>query len=511
MFARTILLVGFALWMTSFHLSAVAQERYELSAPQIGAASHAVITDRALQVAGGDGRVTNYVREPRFDSTGGEWLGYYSREANQILRWPAINSGSMQIGEVNGNSIQYRYSQMSIRALGGMAERVTERPVLPPVVNAGTGLLEGREGTGGNDAERRDTLETSDFFGRLVSHGIGEVRLDPQSLRIATYDRGDAPSLLARGTGFELGATGNLSAADDWWVAPAGADLVRVQTYDRGHVYAVSAQSGGRVTLMPLTQDPRQLWRVTGAGRLDNRYLLENVHFAGNCLTNMGQGRVVMQPINFAPTQLWVPLVAPPIANFQPFYRTLSQEVHANPQLPPAQVELANSQRYALLLLLGDSRGGKAVQQIRIEPNSSQVVALDRDAGSTIIETVETLSSLGGWERQQFVTTVPPLAFYDVSVYEEHLQSIAIDRTGKSPNPIEDVNYVPKSVGWFPIPAGAALPSSSRLDVYPQALSGNNPGAVRRLDPKQFDSLPPSNRLEDILQELQPTPARRKF
>ncbi len=503
MYAQTIRLTVFLCCLAALKPLAEAQERYELSAPQMGAASQAIISDRDLQVVGSDGTVTIYVREPRFDSSGGQWLGYYSRPANQILRWPAINTGNMQIGEISGNSVQYHYSQMSIRALSGSVsgrhpERVAERPVVPPV------LIDGFD-------DRRNAPPTSDYFGRLLSRSNADPTLDPLALRIATYDTRNVPSLLTRGNGLELGATGDFSKAQDWWVAPAGTGLVRVQTYDRGHVYSVTAQSGGRVTLMPLTQDPRQLWRVTGAGRLENRYLLENVHYLGNCLSNLGGGQVAIQPINFAPAQLWVPLVPPPVANFQPFYRTISQEVHANPQLPPAQLELANTHRNALLLLLGDTRQGNAVQQIRIEPNSTQVVSLDRDSGSTIIETVETLSPLGGWERQQFVTTIPPSAFYDVSVYEEHLQSIAIDRTGKSPNPIEDVNYVPKSIGWFPIPAGVGLPATSRLDVHPQAVSANNPGAVRRLDPKQFNKTPPADRLERILQEFQPAPPRRKF
>lgn len=483
--------------------NADAQERYELSAPQLGAASQAIIGDRELQVVGSDGQVTTYAREPRFDSSGGEWLGYFSRSANQILRWPSINTGNLQIGEVNGSSVRFRYSQMSIRPTGGVAAaplrpRVAERPILPPLMN-------------NEPAQRLSNGSTSDFFGQLISGISHNQTLDPRSLRIATYDRQNVPNLLTRGSGFELAATADVSAAKDWWVAPAGAGLVRVQAYDQGRIYSVSAQSGGRVVLMPLTQDPRQLWRVTGAGRIDDRYLLENAHYPGTCLSNLGGGRVAVQPINFAPTQLWVPIVPPPVPNFQPFYRTVNQEVHANPQLPPAQVELVNSHRNALLLLMGDIRQGNAVQQIRIEANSSQVVALDRDSGSTIIETVETLSPLGGWERQQFVTTIPPSAFYDFSVYEEHLQSIAIDRTGKSPNPIEDVNYVPKSIGWFPIPAGTALAASSRMDVYRQAISANNPGAVRRLDPKQFDETPPTDRLEKILQEFQPAAPRRKF
>lgn len=477
-----------------------AQEQYELIAPQIGVSSQATLTARELRVEGADGQVTLYTREPSFDSAGGEWIGYFSRNANQVLRWPSTNSGNMQIGELNGvfngENVKYRYSQMSIRSVGNLNDRVVDRPVLPPALPSAIAPAE-RE----RDLARIGNLSTSDFFGLLLTGTSWRDPISPRSLRIATYDGRSAPALLTRSSGFELGSTNNLDEASDWWIAPAGAGMVRLQTYERGRVYAVSSQTNQRVTLMPLTQDPRQLWRVTGAGRADNRYVLENAQYPGFCLANIAGGHVAMQPINFVPTQLWVPLVPPPVPSFQPFYRTVHQEVRANPQLPPAQLELFNSHRYALMVLLGDRRAGDVVQQLRIPPGSSQIVSLDRDAGATVIETVELLNPLGVWERQQFVTAIPPSAFYDLSVYEEHLQSIAIDRTGKSPNQIEDTNFVPKSVGWIPLPAGEGLPSTSRLDVFPRAQASNNPGAVRRLDPRQFDD-PPANPLESILQEL---------
>lgn len=489
-----------------------AQEQFELVAPQRSASSKATITATELRVVGADGQVTVYSREPRFDSTGGEWIGYFSRNANQVLRWPSINRGNMQIGAINGGNVQYRYSQMSIRSIGQFPERVVDRPVLPPTIHPGLpppstpGLppaIAPAEQV--RDSARIGNLSTSDFFGQLLAATNERNPISPLSLRIATYDGRSAPNLLTRSSGFELGSTNHVSEASDWWISPAGAGMLRVQAYERGRVYAVSSQTNERVTLMPLAQDPRQLWRVTGAGRADNRYVLENAQYPGFCLASIAGGRVAMQPIHFSPTQLWVPLVPPPAPSFQPFYRTVRQEFHTNPQLPPAQLELYNSHRYALMVLLGDKRAGADVQQFRIPPGSSQVVSLDRDAGATVIETVELRNPLGAWESQQFVTAIPPSAFYDLSVYEEHLQSIAIDRTGKSPNQIEDINFVPKSVGWIPLPAGAGLPSVSRLDVYPRAQASNNPGAVRRLDPRQFDNSTPSNPLDNLLQGLKTT------
>jgi len=377
--------------------------------------------------------------------------------------------------------------------------------------------------TGNNQRDPR----ISELFRQLASSSQYDATFDSRALHIATYDERSLPAVLMYGRAQELRVTGDVSAANPWWVAPAGAGMVRIQSYESGRVYAVSAQGGGRVALLPLAQDSRQLWRVTGAGRWGERYVLESIYYPGHCLTSLGMRGVAVQPIQFVPTQLWVPLIAPVTPSFQPFYRTVTRDVQVNPPLPPAQVELVNSHRNALLVLLADTRQseaglgdgglGNTVQQIRIAPRTSLTVTLERDAGATIIETVETLDRWGSWERQQFTTSIPPVAYYDLSVYEEHLQSIAIDRTGKSPNPIEDVNYVPKSVGWIPVPTGMALPDNSRLDVYQLAAAARNPGAVRRLDPKQFDDPPVPDRLESLLQEFQPAPTtapattRRKF
>ncbi len=487
---------------------AAAQERYELVAAQHGVASQASFANNELQIVGPDGSATIYTRQPAYDSPGGQWFAYASRGAGQILRWPASNSGKLQIGEARGDSVRYRYSQMSIRPVGRLPDRipsrVADRPVLPPsaTMSERDPLASAIDSRG---MGRIGDLPVSDVFQQLLTRDNATGRVEPRAVRIASYDGRRAPALLTRGNGLELIATDSSATASDWWISPAGAGMVRVQMYDRGRVYAVSSQAPDRVTLMPIAQDPRQLWRVTDAWGVDNRYILANGQFPGLCLTHLAGGHIGLQPINFAPTQLWAPLVVPPVPSFQPFYRTVSQEVHANAQLPPAQLELVNSHRYSLVILLGDNRGGADVQVFTIPAGGSQVVSLDRDAGSTLIETVELLDPLGGWQRQQFVTAIPPRAFYDLSVYAEHLQSIAIDRTGKSPNQIEDVNMVPKSIGWLPLPAGAALPSVGRMDVYQRAQAANNPGAVRRFDPRQFDAQPAPDRLEQILLDLAPT------
>lgn len=506
-----------ALFLFSLGRPAGAQERFELAVPNSRTASSATRTEQSLQVLGADGRATDYRREPRYDSVGGDWLGYYSLAADQIVRWPVSNSGNMQIGGIRGNAIEYRQSQMQIRAMGGQplpepTERLSRRPdlsrpILPPT--SSDDLLPGPATSATENLF--DDLKRSDLFVNMLN-GRGNQAPSAEWLRLASFDQSGAPWLLSHGAGADLvcvapNAGGGVNSAD-WWAAPAEGGYVRIQTYNAGRVFAVSTTRASGLAMQPLAQDARQLWRVVH-GRGNDRFALINAFNNGQCLTHAGAGRLALQPITFAPTQLWVPY-AVPIATVQPFWRSVSREIHANAQLPPAQLELQNSQRYALIVLLGDTRTGASFETIRIAAGSAVTVSLDRDAGATIVETVEIRSLAGVWDRQELVTAIPPAAFYDLSVYEEHLQSIAIDRTGKSPNPIEDVNYVPKSMGWLPLPAGAELPAYGQLDVPLRAKQANNPGAVRRLDPKQFDDPAEERPLESILNKIQSTP-RKSF
>lgn len=479
--------------------------QYELHAARLNLTSQARVSADALQIITSEGTVTNYQRDSRFDSGDRAWLGFYSAAANQVLRWPIHHSGNLQIGTIRGSTIEYRPSEMTIRALEPIQrsepiQRTAQRPVVPPAqLSAAGGLLAELA-----MSKLFDSVSQSMTNRRSASAGMANA----QMLRIASYDTRGTPWVLAR-SGFDLTCISSGSAAGaDWWVAPAGAGIVRVETYHQGRVYAVSANRGGTLSLLPLTQDPQQFWRVTGGGRVANRFVLENVAYPGNCLSRTDRGRVALQPITYSPMQMWMPFNAPVVPTFEPFWRSGSTEVIANAPLPPAELELRNTHRYALIVLLGDARKGPGFDQIRIEPGTSEIVALERDSGSTIVETVEIRSAQGVWERQQYVTAVPPQAFYDLSVYEEHLQSISLDATGPKIK-VDDKNYVPKSVGWLPLPAGAELPAQAQMDVYSRAKDANNPGAVRRMDPKQFDA-PAANPLEDILEKVE-TPLRRKF
>lgn len=476
------------------------QERFRLEAPNAGASANAVLTNGELVVVDQAGKNTVYLREAQFDSQDGQWLGFFSRSLNQVIRWPAASEGNMQIGDVSGGSVRYRTSQMVIQPV----DRAVGRPVLPPPMPQGVNPNFANPGIDPNFVDSLQGITPSPIFDSI--HQGQEAR--SQMLQLATFDPRGSQLYLTRNNGNSLSLSRSPVADSNWWVVPTGNSYVRVQHYQNGRITALSATRSQTLALAPISQDPRQLWRVSSIASNRNRFVLENAMYSGQCMASNG-GQLLLQPISYAPTQWWVPMSAPTMPNYEPFWRTVSQEVHANSPLAPAQLGLVNSNRNALMVLLADQRQAGKVQQIRIEPGQSATVTLDRDPGATIVETYEIRSPGGVWDRQQFTTAIPPRVFYDLSVYEEFLQSIAIDRTGKSPNPIEDVNYQPKSVGWLQIPPGAALPQNSNMDVMSQARAANNPGAVRRMDPKQFE-FKPASPTESILNEFQSVP-RKKF
>lgn len=118
------------------------------------------------------------------------------------------------------------------------------------------------------------------------------------------------------------------------------------------------------------------------------------------------------------------------------------------------------------------------------------------------------MGDFGQTWTNRVVTPVPPQSLYEVVVHQWQIQSIAIDRTGKSPNPIEDINFQGKGIGRFTLPPGNELQSTT-IDVKQAALAANNPGAVAPLvptDPRldEPSDAPLQRTLEDVLrQQLQ--------
>jgi hypothetical protein len=171
------------------------------------------------------------------------------------------------------------------------------------------------------------------------------------------------------------------------------------------------------------------------------------------------------------------------------------------PPLPPAEIDFENSSRRELWVLLADRRNGKPPRALRIPAGSAVRISLDRDPGARLQEVHQIQRADGSISEVDFVVELPIRTYYDVSVYELMLKSIAIDRTGKSPNPVEEMNFQPRSLGWYLLPAGNAL-TSGRHDVYEKALRSGNPGGVRRLTAADYRTLAPQPDRPDILEQV---------
>jgi len=271
----------------------------------------------------------------------------------------------------------------------------------------------------------------------------------------------------------------------------------------RGRLWSLAVdRETGRVAIERSDDKFEQLWRVSRSPRSPQAVRLQSVGFRGLFLTGETDSQVSLKPPSGLAAQEWIfdPAPPPPAVNI-PVQQMAEHAMRPNPPLPPAVTRLVNTHTSELLVRVTDLRSGTFVD-LAIPAGGSRNFEFQRDAGATFVERYQVAGPLGNVFQQQFVTAVPPVVYYDVTVYEKFLQSIAIDRTGKSPQRIEDINYQPKGVGYFVIPPGDLFPGGE-LDVFRSAKRANNPGAVRPLDPKTFSEAEPTqDPLKRALQEL---------
>ena len=256
-----------------------AQERFRLDAPNAGAAADALLTDSELVVVDQAGKRTVYLRDAQFDSQDGQWLGYFARNLNQVIRWPVARSGNMQIGDVAGGSVRYRTSQMVIQAL----DRAANRPVLPPPMAPG-GQAQFDPNMDPNFVDSLQGITPSPIFDSIFQGQ--EAR--SQMLQLATFDPRGSQLYLTRDNLSSLSLNRNPVAESNWWVVPTGNSYVRVQHYQNGRITALSATRTQSLALAPISQDPRQLWRVSSIASNRNRFVLENAMYSGQCMASSG-------------------------------------------------------------------------------------------------------------------------------------------------------------------------------------------------------------------------------
>jgi hypothetical protein len=504
---------------------------FELRAQGLDKPSIAELSDSQLVIRDPSGKPNVYLRLARYDTPDQRWLGYSSRELQQIIRWPASGSGNMQIGTLQQGKIQFSASRMSVHATNGAIG--SDQEILPSIALDVPALPR----TIPTPSQRPQPTMSQSSGSALpfpqstpLLMGVGQ----PNRLQFLTMSGRDRLGLVDRA----------VDAMSAWYVTPVGNDMFRLQqrvqdnwmaiglpgtdgvadsavrlrggfppgasfgggAFPRGGSFGGGGMRGGAsmaLGLYPIHGGCEQLWRINPFH--SGGYCFESVLYPGMGLTCLQAGGLMLQPILYDPWQIWYP--QQPIFTLPaPQFRTTQQQYIPNPPLAPTTATIANTHQDELLILFADRRNPKSPQKLRIPARGREQVQIERDAGGTIVENVEVVDAFGNWTQQQYTTPVPPTVLYDMSVYEVFLQSIAIDRTGTSPNPIEDVNYQPRSIGFFLIPPGDELPPNAVIDAYRVAQESDNQGAVRRLserDLKGDSNANTSDPLKDILQKFQ--------
>lgn len=167
------------------------------------------------------------------------------------------------------------------------------------------------------------------------------------------------------------------------------------------------------------------------------------------------------------PPGLAAPLRGPlPLAQHQS--TLIESRVVDDGKLPPVEITLINTHTETLLVTLGDARNPGKRPQYQIPPGGSQRVKLPRTAGQTRIDRYQTWDDAGNPTEREVRVAMDPEVRYEVAVDRLRVQSIAIDRTGKSPNKIEDINMQAVPVGVFTLPPGDELVSDT-IDVFAAA------------------------------------------
>jgi hypothetical protein len=540
-FIGTCLLISGSIAQAQATIDPSQATLFELSVPGLASPSVAKLSPHELVIRDPEGHVTKYLRLPRYDTADATLIGYSSREAQQVIRWPADNSGRMQIGSLQNGKVQFTWSKMTIHA---SSTNSTSTDPLQPLGSVNEVL-----------PPNVDDPFASRQRGNAYPQGMREPGANSlpamTAVHLAAGDGADRRFLSMRANnqfGFANQANGMESA---WYITPVSNNIVRLQQQVQNNWMAIGlggnldnngmnhrlgnrllgranpgngigngngfgAGSGFRhsnsvfpLSLQPIQNGADQLWRIQNIA--SGGYCFESVLYPGMGLTCLPNQGLMLQPIDYDPYQLWYPST-PSFALPQPQFRTVQHQVIPNPPLHPATVRIVNSHSDTLMVLIADRRHQARPQKLRIAAGSSESVQLERDAGGTVVQTVEMMDSFGNWGQQQYNTPIPPSVLYDISVYEEFLQSIAIDRTGKSPNPIEDINYQPRSIGFFLVPPGDDLPQLSDMDAYGIAADAQNAGAVRRLTQRDLDLfnqngpngvIPATDPLKNLLNQFQ--------
>ncbi len=193
----------------------------------------------------------------------------------------------------------------------------------------------------------------------------------------------------------------------------------------------------------------------------------------------------------------------PPIIGYRyPQSVLIESNIQPNPALADVQVQLFNGGPREIQVGVVDVRNPAPTRSMRIQPRTGVEIEVQRDPGGQRIDRYQTITPLGDTITKEIVRPIPPAVRYEIVVHEWAMQSIAIDRTGKSPNVIEDINFQGKGLGRFPLPPGDQLQSGT-IDVYRAAIDSGNQGTVGPIVAEEDPSSGPSPLERAILEAQQ--------
>jgi len=159
----------------------------------------------------------------------------------------------------------------------------------------------------------------------------------------------------------------------------------------------------------------------------------------------------------------------------------IHSEVVPLPPLPPVEIRLENPHREDVVVQWGGAlRPGAEPETIDIPAGTSIRRQVQRDAGAKRVETVRVRRFDGTLVEEVREYRIPAQPLSTLAVFENRIQSVYIDRTGKDPTP-GSVTRGLRSLGAFRLPPGNALRDGQVINVYQEAVSRRNPGAVRWL------------------------------
>jgi len=180
----------------------------------------------------------------------------------------------------------------------------------------------------------------------------------------------------------------------------------------------------------------------------------------------------------------------------------IDSQVVPAPPLPPARIVLTHRRNETLRVEVYDRKKRQNVFQGDIPVGQSIEVTLPRDTGGIVRESYQSVGPYGDLVQRNITRNIPIDVRYEVVVHQWQIQSIAIDRTGKSPSPIEDINYQGKGIGRFTLPAGQLL-TDGQIDIYRNAVAAGNQGLVVPVLPPTDNDGPASDPLRQVIQDLQ--------